>query len=118
MPIRFCTEDELAKNVANDIKRLFPIPGDAFALCCTWSLCNFNMTLAVLPQKPEESNESGSNSDDSGNSGNTETGLKAENPGLNNYINLLTPTQKSKTEKIQPKIALLFTNLILLLLYF
>ena len=47
-----CEDDKLKYNIANDIVGKFTGEGEAQALCCNWSLCNFNTTLAMLSEEP------------------------------------------------------------------
>merc|ERR1712008_10221 len=47
-----CEDETLKYNIANDIVGKFTGKGEAQALCCNWSLCNLNTTLAMLSEEP------------------------------------------------------------------
>ncbi len=137
MTATLCTDEKLAYNIANDIKRLFPgISGSPQAMCCTWSKCNFNTTLAVMADKPagfdsgsgsnnqnsgsngQQNNNSGSNSNgqNSGSGSNPDAGLPKEEhfEGLGNYMGQIKPTDKSNSMKLSfCKMFLLLTLMLL-----
>ena len=47
-----CDDETLKYNIANDIVGKFTGEGEAQALCCNWSYCNLNTTLAMLSEEP------------------------------------------------------------------
>ena len=47
-----CEDETLKYNIANDIVGKFTGEGEAQALCCNWSYCNLNTTLAMLSEEP------------------------------------------------------------------
>ena len=47
-----CDDETLKYNIANDIVGKFTGEGEAQALCCNWSYCNLNITLAMLSEEP------------------------------------------------------------------
>ena len=51
VPEAECTKEKLEYNIANDIVGKFTGEGPAKALCCNWSLCNFNTSFAMLSGK-------------------------------------------------------------------
>lgn len=47
-----CKNETLQYNIQNDIVGKFEGSGQASALCCNWTLCNYNTTLAALAEEP------------------------------------------------------------------
>ena len=47
-----CDNDTLTYQTQNNILGKFQGDGPAQALCCNWTLCNYNITFAMLSEEP------------------------------------------------------------------